>query len=215
METCWRQVCQGQAQRIAACSTEELLAEIQNIQRWSLADPDQNRRFGMDARRAPYEILSRAFEHYGIVDEVMIEEMSHTFLELKPVTIELIPGALNTLRSLRERGTKLGLITNGTGEIQRTKVRKAGLEPLFDCILIAGEFGTAKPDPRVFTHTLEQLRVGPDQAWMVGDNLMNDVGGAQAVGIYGVWVDRRDRGLREDSAVRPDRIVQSITELVS
>ena len=39
LETCWRQVCQGQAHRIAACSTEELLAEIQNIHRWFLADP--------------------------------------------------------------------------------------------------------------------------------------------------------------------------------
>ena len=169
----------------------------------------------MDARRAPYEILSRAFERCGIVDELLKEEMAHTFLELKPVTIKLIPGALSTLRSLRECGTKLGLITNGAGEIQRTKVRKAGLEPLFDCILIAGEFGAAKPDSRVFTHTLEQLQAGPDQAWMVGDNLVNDIGGAQAVGIYGIWVDWRRTGLPEESAVKPDRIVQSITELVN
>ena len=49
---------------------------------------------------------------------------------------------------------------------------------------------------------------------MVGDNLLNDVGGAQAVGIYGVWVDGQGTGLPEDSPVKPDRIVRSIVELV-
>ena len=214
-ERCWRQVCHDQAQRIAAWSTDELLAHIRDIHRWFLADPDQNRKFGLDPGRAPYEILSVAFERYGIKDEALKEEMSDSYQELKSATIELIPGALDTLRSLRDCGTALGLITNGDANVQRAKVRKAGLEPLFDCVLVAGEFGAAKPDPRVFRHTLEQLEVEPSDAWMVGDNLINDVGGAQAVGIYGVWVDWQGSGLPDNSKMQPDRIIRSITELVS
>ena len=215
LERCWHQVCHGRAQHIPARSPDELVADILEIQRWSLADPEQNRRFAIDPRRAPYEILCTAFERYSIVDEALAEEMARAFLKLKSATIELVPGALDTLRSLRNCDTKLGLITNGGADVQRAKVRKAGLEPLFNCILVAGEFGAAKPDPRVFNHTLEQMQVEPSDAWMVGDNLVNDVGGAQAVGIYGVWVDWRGRGLPDDSTVKPDRIIGSIVELVN
>ena len=215
LEMCWRQVCNDQAQRIVVCSTDELLADIRAIHRWFLTDPSKNRQFGIDPRRAPYEILSMAFDRHSIVDEDLKEEMSDAYHELKLVTIELIPGALDTLRSLRECGTALGLITNGDAAVQRAKVRKAGLEPLFDFVLVAGEFGSAKPDPRVFQHTLEQLQASPEQAWMVGDNLVNDVGGAQALGIFGVWVDWLGGGLPESSQIKPDRIVRSISELVS
>ena len=48
---------------------------------------------------------------------------------------------------------------------------------------------------------------------MVGDNLVFDVGGAQAVGMQGVWVDIRGRGLPESPVAVPDRIVTSIAEL--
>ena len=46
-----------------------------------------------------------------------------------------------------------------------------------------------------FLRALRALGAGPADAWMVGDNLVFDVGGAQAVGMHGVWVDIRGRGL--------------------
>jgi putative hydrolase of the HAD superfamily len=49
---------------------------------------------------------------------------------------------------------------------------------------------------------------------MVGDNLDWDVAGAQAVGIFGIWLDKMGAGLPTDAATRPDRIVRSIGELV-
>ena len=146
---------------------------------------------------------------------MLLDEMAVAFQQLKTATIELFPGALDALHSLRSKGLKLGLITNGNAQGQRAKVKGAGLEPIFDNILIEGEFGVGKPDPQVFLHTLEQLEVTPDEAWMVGDNLVNDVGGAQAVGICGVWVDWRGVGLPENSLVTPDRTIRSVVELVN
>jgi FMN phosphatase YigB (HAD superfamily) len=48
---------------------------------------------------------------------------------------------------------------------------------------------------------------------MVGDKLDWDVAGAQAVGIFGIWLDRAGTGL-PDASTHPDRIVRSISELV-
>lgn len=48
---------------------------------------------------------------------------------------------------------------------------------------------------------------------MVGDDLQRDIAGAQALGLFTIWVDWRSAGLPESSPVRPDRIIRSINEL--
>ena len=211
-EKCWRQVCNEMFHRIQVGTPEELAMTIQELRRWYWADPERIRRGSLDLTRARWELLSMAFDQYGI-DDVLKEDMSVAYQQLKSAAVQLIPGALDTLQSLRDRGVTLGLITNGDASGQRAKVEKAGLEPYFQSVLIAGEFGVAKPDPRVFAHTLDCLGVSPGEAWMVGDNLYADVGGAQAVGIYGIWIDWRGNGLPENTPAIPDRIIRSILEL--
>jgi FMN phosphatase YigB (HAD superfamily) len=49
---------------------------------------------------------------------------------------------------------------------------------------------------------------------MVGDNLDWDVAGAQAVGIYGIWLDKDGLGLPPDATAKPDRIIRSLPELL-
>ena len=212
----WEQVCRSFASRIETLGLEagNLLAEIREIRVWFWNDPERNRQRGLDLRAARQEIFSLALARLGIEDAALVSEVVDSYMALKSATVELIPGALDTLRRLRQDGFRLALITNGNAQEQRAKVERAELEPLFEFVLIAGECGVSKPDQRVFRHTLEQMNVLPAETWMVGDNLLGDVGGAQAVGIYGVWVDGQGTGLPEDSPVKPDRIVQSIVELV-
>jgi putative hydrolase of the HAD superfamily len=124
------------------------------------------------------------------------------------------PGALDTLQRLCGQGIRLALITNGNADLQRRKINRFGLEPYFDYILVEGEFGVGKPDARVYQHVLEQLKVKPNQAWMIGDNLEWDVVAPQRLGIFGVWNDFARKGLPESSTVQPDRIIHTITELV-
>ena len=50
---------------------------------------------------------------------------------------------------------------------------------------------------------------------MVGDNLEWDVAAPQKLGMSGVWIDARGRGLPEQSAVKPDYIVRSLADLRS
>ena len=215
-DSCWEQVCLNFAASIAGVglTVEGLLTEIRGVRRWFWDDPDRSRRGGLDLPAARREILTLALGQLGTEAPALVGEIVNVYMELKSDTVQLFPGARETLDTLGQQGKRLGLISNGNGPEQRAKVRSAGLEPLFESILIGGEFGVAKPDPRVFRHTLERLAVGSEEAWMVGDNLVNDVGGAQAVGIYGVWVDWRGGGLPESSVVKPDRIINSIAELV-
>jgi putative hydrolase of the HAD superfamily len=107
----------------------------------------------------------------------------------------------------------LGLITNGSSEDQRRKLDRFGLAPYFDCILIEGENGFGKPEPEVYELALGRLGIRPQEAWMVGDNLIWDIEAPQKLGIKGIWVDFAYQGLPEGYPIQPDRIIHSIAEL--
>jgi putative hydrolase of the HAD superfamily len=125
-----------------------------------------------------------------------------------------LPGALAAVRGLRDRGVRLALLTNGEAGEQRRKIERFQLAPLFECVLVEGEFGVGKPEEAVYRHALAALDATPADAWMVGDNLEWEVVVPQRLGMYAVWVDHAGRGLPPDSLVRPDRTVRSISELL-
>ncbi len=86
-------------------------------------------------------------------------------------------------------------MTNGGSEGQRAKIERFALAAHFDYIGIEGEVGCGKPDRGAYDAALRSLGASPEDTWMVGDNLDWDVAGAQAAGIYGIWLDKDGTGL--------------------
>jgi putative hydrolase of the HAD superfamily len=134
--------------------------------------------------------------------------------ERKEALVRPFEGALEVLSSLRERGHRLGLLTNGSAKFQRKKLERFGLEPLFELILIEGELGYGKPDRRVFDAALGHFGVRAVQACMIGDNLDADIAGARGSGISTVWHDAYGVGLPSSPTATPDRVIRSLTELL-
>jgi putative hydrolase of the HAD superfamily len=87
-------------------------------------------------------------------------------------------------------GVRLGLVTNGDGAVQRAKLANFGLAARFDCVLVSGECGIAKPDRRIFHLACAELGVAPAAACFVGDDFTADVRGAQGAGLRALWLDR-------------------------
>ena len=65
--------------------------------------------------------------------------------------------AVATVQWLRAQGCRLALLTNGGSKAQRRKIDRFDLAPLFDAILIEGEVGFGKPDPRIYAQALATL----------------------------------------------------------
>ena len=123
----------------------------------------------------------------------------------------LYPEAEAFLAEARRRGLALALLTNGVPDLQREKLVGAGLAHHFSLVLISGEVGIGKPDPRLFRMALCAFGVAPEEAAMVGDNPQKDVRGARLAGVRAVWVDR---GLRpEDPEASPDLRVGDLREV--
>jgi HAD superfamily hydrolase (TIGR01549 family) len=103
---------------------------------------------------------------------------------------ELYEDALPTLDAVRERGLKLGLLSNSARDMHEF-VAHHGLT--VDAALSSRAHGKTKPHETIFRAMLELLDVAAGEAMMVGDTVDDDVEGALGVGMRAVLVDREGR----------------------
>lgn len=138
-------------------------------------------------------------------------DLAAMFREVRRRSQRLMPDAKEILARLKAHA-RLGLLTNGAGCIQHEKIRDSGLAPVFDAILVSGEFGTGKPDPAPFLEICRRLDVPASETVMVGNSLARDVCGAKAAGLAAaVWL--RVAGSEEHANVTPDATIDALHEL--
>jgi len=89
------------------------------------------------------------------------------------------------LDALRERGLRLGLVSNAIDPpaLLHRDLAELGVAERLDVALFSSEVGWRKPHPAMFERALAELGAEPERTLFVGDNLVNDVGGASALGI--------------------------------
>lgn len=129
---------------------------------------------------APYEpavseaaVAQLAAQHYGHYQQLR-----------RPLA-----GALALLQALKP-AYKIGIVTNNRTAEQQEKLRHLGLSHLVDALITSEDVGVLKPDPAIYQQALQRLGATPAETVMVGDNWQADVGGALAVGIRPVWLNR-------------------------
>jgi putative hydrolase of the HAD superfamily len=209
----WPEACGAHGAELGDIDPAALLAAIGRVRRWFWSDPERHRagRLDLDAARA--QVVGLALTELGADDPALAKGIAATYGALRDRDMQPFAHSIETVRWLRENGCRLALVTNGAGAAQRRKIDRFELAPLFDLILIEGEVGYGKPDPRVYERALAGLGVAPADTWMVGDNLDWDVAPPQRLGIHGIWIDLRGRGVPEGHAARPHRIVRRLAEL--
>lgn len=131
-------------------------------------------------------------------------------VERDQTNVESLPGAVEAVETLAA-DHHVGLVTNGTREMQRAKLGAVGLADAFDAAVFAGDGIPAKPDPEPFEVALEELGVEADRAVHVGNSLSSDVAGAHGAGLGSVWL--RQDGVEPDP--QPRHVVDSMAELAS
>jgi len=166
----------------------------------------------LDLEGAREIVVRTALEAEGL-DSSLARKVAHDYAAAHRTNLALFADAIETLEAVRGAGLATALITNGPKAMQRDKIARFGLESYFDVIVIEGEFGKGKPEREVFLHALETLRISPDQAWHIGDNLYADVSGAQAVGVHATWIHRERLKMDESPIATPDRVIAHLHEL--
>ena len=194
-------------------SADVLFEEIRRVADEFWSDPDRHRRGRLDIRVSRQEFVATAASNLNHGNDEAAIQLADHYHE-KESHVVPFEGALETLEYFRQSSTKTALITNGSGDVQREKIDKYQLDQYFDAVLVEGEFGMGKPNPGVYAHLVQELGVSEQESWIVGDNLEWEVRVPQQLGFFAIWNDFRGKGLPADSDVVPDRIVNSIRELI-
>jgi len=100
---------------------------------------------------------------------------------VRALRFEAIPGAVETVERLRERGLRTAVVANWDVALHE-HLRELGLTRLFDAVVTSAEAGAPKPDPRIFELALARLGVPPTRALHVGDEPFDEEG-ARAAGM--------------------------------
>ncbi len=99
------------------------------------------------------------------------------------------PETIAVLSVLQQSGIALGIVSNFDSRIYAV-LKALQLADYFQSVTISTEVGAAKPDGQIFHTALGQAGCKAGQAWHVGDSRKEDVAGAIAAGLRGIWVDR-------------------------
>ncbi len=128
-------------------------------------------------------------------------------------------GTLETLRELKRRGYKLGIIANTITETEIPDwMCRDGVADCFQTVLLSSKVRLRKPDPTIYLLGARCIGSDPKACAYVGDNPVRDVEGAVNAG-FGAMVLFEDAGTadREGKAptVEPDFKIKSIPELLA
>ena len=146
----WEQAFARFAPLLGGFDVQELAGALNDIRRQLLEDPEWNRWSGLNLAASRRELVAMTLSHLGMNAGQTANEIAEAYAEIKEASLEVFPGAIGTLKHIREMGKGMALITNGLSRAQRCKIDRFGLGPLFDCIIIEEEFGVGKPDAKVF-----------------------------------------------------------------
>ena len=153
----------------------------------------------------------------GLLKELGREDEKDQCLKMyrfhKP-DIHLYPGVTEMLNELKDKGVKIGIITDGRPEGQRNKLIALGL--FDDNTIITDELGGTqfrKPCDIAFRIMIRKWRLDPTEIVYVGDNSAKDFQATHQLGIKSVWYNNPDGLYRDKNMYANTYCVHSISEL--
>ena len=139
-------------------------SEAREIERWRHIVANV-----LDDVSNPEDCFQALFEHFG-----------------RPEAWRCEPDTGKVLTDLTQRGFVLGMASNYDSRLHKVMAGKPELRPI-EHVIISSEVGWRKPAPEFFTAIWRIVELPADQILYVGDDLINDVQGAQSAGLHAVW----------------------------
>ncbi|MDH5201447.1 MAG: HAD family hydrolase [Candidatus Bathyarchaeota archaeon] len=161
------------------------------------------------------QLMDEALREVGVVaPPLLVDEVCELAFGRLNDAIIADESTLEVLRALRERGLRLGCITNTvlSGAQICGALAEHSLLELLDSVVVSADMGYRKPHSSLFERALADLGVEPAEAVFVGDRMPEDIVGAQAVGMRTVLTHQYRQEEPEGGA--PDAVISHLREVV-
>lgn len=117
----------------------------------------------------------------------------------------------NTLKKLRRKGLKLGVITDAPKLKAWLRLTQLGLVNCFDVIIAFDDTKRRKPSTLPFRKAIKELKFKPGEILFVGDNPYRDIRGAKKVGMIAALAEY---GQFIKSRIKPDYVLKDVKDLL-
>lgn len=152
--------------------------------------------------------------------------------QLEPVAAELTlawserngrrvpkPGAEATLRELKRRGYRLGVISNSLSTLDIPRCLDAfGWKDIFEVVVLSSEVKCRKPAPEIFLEATSRMKVEPALCAYLGNRISRDVVGCKRAGFaLGIILEPPDgpRADEQDQTIQPEVVIHLLNELLA
>jgi putative hydrolase of the HAD superfamily len=135
--------------------------------------------------------IDKAFPDPAVFEEFFEDVYLHF---AKPEAWGIYPEVLEVLEALRDHGVELAVLSNWDARLHPV-LDGSGLGEYLPNRFISAELGWEKPDPAIYRHVTEILRLQPGSLLSVGDDAKNDIEGPRKAGWQALQVERPKRDL--------------------
>ncbi|GAA5417188.1 pyrophosphatase PpaX [Paraliobacillus ryukyuensis] len=151
------------------------------------------------------------------VDESQAEAMVQTYREHNIANhkkyVVAYPTVVETVKTLKEKGYQLGIVTTKIRETAELGVKITGMEGMFDVIIGLDDVTNAKPHPEPIIKALTELNANPMHALMVGDNY-HDIESGHNAGVKTAGVAWSIKGEATLAKYEPDYMLKEMKDLL-
>ena len=127
--------------------------------------------------------------------------------------LKLYPFVSEMLDALRGE-IPMGLVTDSQSAYARGELHQVGILDYFDPIIVSGDYGYRKPDPRLFQLAIDALGAPAENILYVGNDMHRDIYGARQAGMQTLMFDS-DQGTKEYDDSMPDHRIADYRDLLS
>ena len=175
----------------------------------------QHPNFGVKSGLTPFKwwtsLVIECFKDAGYDDPSLTQIANHLYVHFATAKgWEVIPGTASVLDHLKDKGIKLGVVSNFDNRLDKI-LHELSLAHYFDFIIDSVTFGEAKPSRDIFDHALKIGETEASDALHIGDNATNDYHGAINAGMRALLLVNCGKTVLD--TVNKDHVIQNLGEV--
>lgn len=167
-------------------------------------------------KKSKEKIFNRILEIYNSTDNGLIERLIDIYRNHYP-KIKLNKETEKLLIILRNKGYKIGVITDGYKKSQKNKISSLNLAKYIDKIIITDELGDNgeywKPHVKSYQLMKEHFNVNYNEMIYIGDNLEKDFKAPLKLGMESILF-KNPAGVYDKSIINVDKKIIVINSLI-
>lgn len=149
------------------------------------------------------QAVDKLLREEGKFSAEKVESFVRAWEEAESESLEIKEGVKDILKELSENYV-LGIVSNGTGRLQRMKLENLGIRDFFESVVVSTEIGYRKPEQEFFETA--KTFVDADKYVVISHFPKRDILAGRKAGFKAVWLTDTEKQVDKEIALTVDSI---------